>query len=192
MEIICGAKTRAGTPCRHEAGWGTDHLGTGRCKLHGGLSPGAPKGNQYAVKTHKYSFIGFDQLTEKEQELWDQIPTDPVAQCEYGIRVCAVRERRMLERITELREMADADGMVQIEAVSESGFNSFGDIQTQRSRRVLALDQINAVESALSKVQKDKRGFVELLHKVKQGTADDDALIKLATAIEQMGGAGKK
>lgn len=32
----CGAKTRSGGLCRHERGWGTDHPGIGRCKLHGG------------------------------------------------------------------------------------------------------------------------------------------------------------
>ena len=35
----CGAKTRAGTPCQRPAGWGTDHAGEGRCKLHGGATP---------------------------------------------------------------------------------------------------------------------------------------------------------
>lgn len=32
----CGAKTRAGTPCRTPAGWGTAHPGTGACRKHGG------------------------------------------------------------------------------------------------------------------------------------------------------------
>lgn len=36
---FCGAKTRAGTPCRKTAGWGTDHVGVGRCRLHGGATP---------------------------------------------------------------------------------------------------------------------------------------------------------
>lgn len=31
----CGAKTRAGTPCKR-----TDLYGNGRCRLHGGLSTG--------------------------------------------------------------------------------------------------------------------------------------------------------
>ena len=35
----CGAKTRGGTACRRPGGWGTDHAGEGRCKLHGGASP---------------------------------------------------------------------------------------------------------------------------------------------------------
>jgi hypothetical protein len=37
----CGAKTRAGTPCRCPA-----IRGRGRCRLHGGLSPGAPPGSR--------------------------------------------------------------------------------------------------------------------------------------------------
>jgi len=35
----CGAKTRAGTPCKKPAGWGTNHKGVGKCKLHGGATP---------------------------------------------------------------------------------------------------------------------------------------------------------
>ena len=35
----CGAKTRAGTPCQCPA-----VCGRARCRIHGGLSPGAPRG----------------------------------------------------------------------------------------------------------------------------------------------------
>lgn len=37
----CGAKTRAGGghPCGRSAGHGTNHLGMGRCKYHGGATP---------------------------------------------------------------------------------------------------------------------------------------------------------
>jgi hypothetical protein len=35
----CGAKTRAGPPCRCPA------MENGKCRLHGGLSPGAPRGS---------------------------------------------------------------------------------------------------------------------------------------------------
>lgn len=38
----CNAKTRAGTKCKRPSGWGTNHVGEGRCKLHGGKSTGAP------------------------------------------------------------------------------------------------------------------------------------------------------
>ena len=34
----CGAKTRAGGTCQHRA------MPNGKCRIHGGLSPGAPHG----------------------------------------------------------------------------------------------------------------------------------------------------
>lgn len=39
----CGAKTRKGTPCLQPAGFRTDHVGHGPCKMHGGLLPGPRK-----------------------------------------------------------------------------------------------------------------------------------------------------
>ncbi|MBU0609035.1 MAG: hypothetical protein KKI08_14205 [Armatimonadetes bacterium] len=38
-KILCGAKNRSGNPCRQVAGMGTNHLGAGRCKYHGGATP---------------------------------------------------------------------------------------------------------------------------------------------------------
>lgn len=35
----CGAGRRQGGACSQPAGWGTDHVGVGRCKLHGGSTP---------------------------------------------------------------------------------------------------------------------------------------------------------
>lgn len=36
---FCGAKNRKGGTCKRPAGWGTDHVGEGKCKLHGGATP---------------------------------------------------------------------------------------------------------------------------------------------------------
>ena len=46
----CSARTRSATECRSPA-----MKGKSRCRLHGGLSPGAPKGNQNARKHGGYS-----------------------------------------------------------------------------------------------------------------------------------------
>jgi hypothetical protein len=40
----CGAKTRAGSPCK------TPAMANGRCRMHGGKSPGPPLGSQNALK----------------------------------------------------------------------------------------------------------------------------------------------
>jgi hypothetical protein len=42
----CGAKTRAGPPCRQPA------MKNGRCRLHGGMSPGAPRGERNGNYRH--------------------------------------------------------------------------------------------------------------------------------------------
>lgn len=39
MTNTCDATARDNTPCGLPAGWGTNHVGEGRCKLHGGASP---------------------------------------------------------------------------------------------------------------------------------------------------------
>ena len=47
----CGAKTRAGTPCRSPA-----VMGRRRCRMHGGAKgSGAPKGNQNALSHGAYT-----------------------------------------------------------------------------------------------------------------------------------------
>jgi len=43
-----GARTRRGSPCQPPA------MPNGRCRLHGGLSPGAPTGNRNALKHGRY------------------------------------------------------------------------------------------------------------------------------------------
>ena len=45
----CGARTRRGSPCQSPA------IANGRCRMHGGPSPGAPRGNRNAFKHGRYT-----------------------------------------------------------------------------------------------------------------------------------------
>ncbi len=45
----CGASTRAGNTCCAPA------MANGRCRMHGGKSPGAPMGNSNALKHGRYT-----------------------------------------------------------------------------------------------------------------------------------------
>ena len=45
----CLARTRRGTPCQSPA------MKNGRCRMHGGPSPGAPKENKNAYKHGRYT-----------------------------------------------------------------------------------------------------------------------------------------
>ncbi len=54
----CGARTREGRPCRSPA------MSNGRCRMHGGRSPGAPIGNANARKHGLYTA---DAIAERRE-----------------------------------------------------------------------------------------------------------------------------
>ncbi len=55
----CGARNRAGHPCRCPA-----IRGRMRCRLHGGLSPGAPKGRSNGM--YKDGFFTAEAVAERK------------------------------------------------------------------------------------------------------------------------------
>jgi hypothetical protein len=67
----CGAKTRSGGSCKRPAGWGTDHVGTGRCKLHGGKSTGAKsiEGKQKVSQNAKKHGAYIDRIINDEEQM---------------------------------------------------------------------------------------------------------------------------
>ena len=54
----CRARTRSGTPCRAPA------MPNGRCRMHGGPSPGASRGNRHAWKHGRYSREAIERRRE--------------------------------------------------------------------------------------------------------------------------------
>ena len=54
----CGARTRSGTPCQSPA------MANGRCRMHGGKSPGAPRGNSNALRHGLYSAEAISERRE--------------------------------------------------------------------------------------------------------------------------------
>lgn len=157
---ICGAKTRKGTPCLRPAGWGTNHPGTGRCKLHGGCSTGPKdqRGNKNAVKTGEYETIWFDTLDEEERELFHQINLDKIKQLDNGIKLIEIRERRMLKRIQKLKEK-DFTVISRKEGLERGKATSLEESQG-------TLGQIQAIEEALTRVQAHKAKLIDLKHKL--------------------------
>lgn len=128
----CGAKTRSGQPCKKPA------LENGRCKLHGGMNPGAPKGNQNARKHGIYS----DTLTADEEGLWELID---VSSLDDEIRIAELQLRRALiaQNKAEAGDGLDLDldsVNTVLPAVSEDGEDGTGEqprqtTTVQRRRR---------------------------------------------------------
>lgn len=76
-EVFCGAQRRQapqGTTCRRPAGWGTDHVGWGACKLHGGCVRSHGKAAAFAQVKQVAALFGvprddIDQITGLTEEL---------------------------------------------------------------------------------------------------------------------------
>lgn len=69
MTERCGRKKRdgSGDPCSLPAGWGTDHVGDGACKLHGG---GNPRGMDHPNTVHG---LRSAYLTDDDREIYESV-----------------------------------------------------------------------------------------------------------------------
>ncbi len=83
-KMVCGAKTRRGGKCQVFA------MANGRCRIHGGMSVGAPIGNQNAAKHGVYRC----HLTPEEQRDYDALELGNV---EHELRLTRIRLGRALQ-----------------------------------------------------------------------------------------------
>lgn len=148
----CGAKTRAGHPCKNPA------MLNGRCRLHGGLSTGAPKRNTNAVKTGEHQTIWVDALTEEEQKIYEVINIDRLDQVNADIKLTDIRLRRMLHRIKDLQ---DKKMVVVSHRQGQQGGNEINITEMES-----ALKQIQNIEEAITRVQGHKARLIETKHKL--------------------------
>jgi hypothetical protein len=175
----CGAKRhKSKETCKLPAGWGTEHPGTGRCKLHGGCSTGPRDtskmlGHKRTVKTGEHETILHTSLTEKEIELYCSIDwEDKKKQICDEIALLTIRENRMLDRIANLNKAQDGMTIVSIE------LNEGTDGKNKTVRMKDTLGQIQNIEEALTRVQEKKGKMIEILHKIDNGANNGDGTLK--------------
>ncbi|ULJ65926.1 HGGxSTG domain-containing protein [Wielerella bovis] len=106
MARICGAKTRSGLPCQKSP------MANGRCKLHGGKSTGAPKGNKNRVAA---GALYSEYYTEEEQQLAENLELESI---DEELRLCKIRLHRALKLESEQQaEMLELERIVQSPAL---------------------------------------------------------------------------
>lgn len=131
---------------------------------HGGTGP---PGNKNAVKTGEFESLFFDTLSPDEQALIQSMPKDKGELLLQEIQLMTVRERRMLQRVNDLKQAAEdqeekkAEGMTAVKW--KDGFGSNGPIEVMEYEGVLG--QIQAVEDALTRVQARKQKAIDSLHR---------------------------
>lgn len=87
---ICGAKTRAGHPCRNRP------MANGRCRMHGGKSTGAPKNNKNAVTHGAYEQVIVGNLSDVEKAIFDQLTAE--MELDQEIKIQRLKLVRLLAR----------------------------------------------------------------------------------------------
>lgn len=108
----CGARKRNGDPCTKPAGFGTDHVGFGRCKFHGGGSKA--KHGRYssnpAVRIPALVMAAAETaLPDAAPELLEFLTSRLVAMHDAAIDFIPEADRakaskRMLDRVSRVRE----------------------------------------------------------------------------------------
>jgi hypothetical protein len=73
----CGGKRRGegseGKLCTRPAGWGTDHAGTGRCKLHGGSTPSHSAAGRVALASAAVVTFGLPREIDPRDALLEEV-----------------------------------------------------------------------------------------------------------------------
>lgn len=98
-KTLCGGLNRAGRPCGRPKGWGTDHPGTGRCKLHTGSTTNGKKAaaNEAAVNYTRGAFGASVEIDPLDAQL---------------LSVCLAKGIVDYWQVKGEREAAENDGMV--------------------------------------------------------------------------------
>lgn len=96
-----GMARHSGSPCQKPAGWGTEHLGRGTCRLHGGNLPGVVK--------HWAQAMAEEEMAVNVRGMFDEIPeVDPREALLMCVRMSAAQVSYYAWRV----QLLDPDDLV--------------------------------------------------------------------------------
>jgi uncharacterized protein YjcR len=187
---FCGAKKHDGSACRNNAGHGTNHVGTGRCKFHGGASTGpkdreARKGNKFALKHGYYETITLENLEpeEKEKIAREDITSRPMLL--NSIKLVLIREARMMKRINDLANATG--GMILSSMEMKEGRENGAVSELKTTRYESVIEKIQGWESQLTQVQREKTRLIEKLYQLEVSeTGNDGTLAEFVRQMDQI------
>lgn len=169
---------------------------------------GGPLGNKKAVTTGEHETIWFDALTETEQQLIDQVDTDPIIQANESLYLLTIRERRMMHRIKSLMDgLSETERSVLYEMKAIKEVAEIHDEKTGITKKIphsrnemmeskieekgfRKLDDIVKLEEALTRIQDKKIRAIELKNRL----TDDEKRIRIETMeyeLHMLRGGGK-
>lgn len=119
---------------------------------------GAPQSNKNSIKTGEFETIFFDTLEDDEINMIDRVTLDKKAVILHELQLLTVRERRVLKRLESYKARANQTAEVRTSFV----IGKVG--QTVKTKPIAEL--ILSTEESLTRIQSQKRQYIELLHKI--------------------------
>lgn len=125
----------------------------------------APEGNKNAVTTGEFENIFDSVLDEEEQALMNNSFLETRTAIQHELKLISIREKRMLNRIKELKDKNRDLIVTKMKKDSE-------DTSTEAQNTLFL---INKIEEGLTRVQESKRRMLDLLYKIesKEGKYSD-------------------
>lgn len=179
----CGARTRAGHPCKNPA------MPNGRCRMHGGKSTG-PKDlskhthNKHALKTGEYELIQFIDEDEREYLNFIRTKDSTLEIINNQLDIYALRIRRMMKRIKEVMDGDDfsiTERQQTVGTVNSKSQNSTTTNEKHKDQRVMEL------EEALTRIQDKRNKAIEMKQKILEAEGSDE-MPDIAPYIEALKG----
>ena len=163
----CGAKTRSGTPCKNNA------MANGRCRMHGGKSTGAPKGNQNSKK-HGFFSKYIPQETLEIMEMLDEKSPADLIWDQIVIQYAAIIRAQQIMHVESKDEIIKE---IKKERETEHGIEVEYEFQFPWDRHATFL---NAQSRAMSELRSLIKQFLDLSHE------DDERRLKLELLQSQI------
>lgn len=178
---LCGAKNRniKGGLCKHPKGWGTDHVGTGRCKMHGGSSL---KGRNHPGYKHGRRST---QMPARMLQDYKEAMIDPqLLSMRSDIAVTDARVRDLLKRV-------DSGEAGRLWRQASTAMRKFRNAQNSQSmetdtKRHIMAEALDELESLIVKGTGDYKAWDEFGKAVDQRRRLIESEHKRAVAMGQM------
>ncbi len=111
IEGRCNAHAKqADRPCRKPAGWGTDHVGEGRCRIHGGNTPSGKKAAQKVSAVKARDTYGLPIDVSPEDALLQEVQRTAGHVAWLGTVVAQMRKGDLGWGVTKVKHGGDDHG----------------------------------------------------------------------------------
>lgn len=114
---LCGAdKTDGSGKCRHQSGWGTDHLGHGPCRKHGGNTPNHVKAGRIAKAREAVAILGLPREVDPHYALLNEVHSTAGHVAWLASVVADLEHAKVTQGVTKTVQLPDGTRRVEAEA----------------------------------------------------------------------------